>query len=242
MTMRIAVISDIHGNLTALEAVIADLRDASPDLVLHGGDLVYGGARPAEVVDRICDLGWLGVCGNTDEMLWAPEGLHELAAKSPKLKPLFTRFEEMIPTINARLGDDRIRWLKTLPYAQRRDAVALVHASSNNLWRGPMPEASDTELCETFACLDAPVAVYGHIHRPFVRSLPTMTVANTGSVSLSYDGDCRASYVVVEDKQATIRRVEYDVEREVEVLLQSGLPHAEWVAQTLRAGHFVPPE
>jgi len=60
--MRIAIVSDIHGNLTALEAVLADLRlGTAPDLILHGGDLAPGGARPAEVVDRIRQLGWEGV-------------------------------------------------------------------------------------------------------------------------------------------------------------------------------------
>jgi predicted MPP superfamily phosphohydrolase len=64
--MRLALISDIHDNLTALEAVLADLRETSPDLVLLGGDIVSGGSRPAEVVDRIRDLAWPGVlrqCG-----------------------------------------------------------------------------------------------------------------------------------------------------------------------------------
>jgi len=65
--MRIAIISDIHDNLTAFEAVLADLGKTAPDLVLHGGDLVGGGSSPAEVVDRVRDLGWLGVFGNSDE-------------------------------------------------------------------------------------------------------------------------------------------------------------------------------
>lgn len=56
--MRVAVISDIHGNLTAFEAVQADLRQVSPDVVLHGGDLADGGSIPTEIVDSIRDLGW----------------------------------------------------------------------------------------------------------------------------------------------------------------------------------------
>lgn len=62
--MRIAIVSDIHGNLTALEAVLADLRQTSPDLILHGGDLADSGSSPVEIVDRIRDLGWQGVVGN----------------------------------------------------------------------------------------------------------------------------------------------------------------------------------
>ena len=80
--MRIAVVSDIHGNLTAFEAVLADLRLTSPDLVLHGGDLPHGGASPAGIVDQIRDLGWQGVVGNADELLFRPESLDEFAGQS----------------------------------------------------------------------------------------------------------------------------------------------------------------
>ena len=68
--MRIAIIADIHGNLTALDAVLADLRQQKPDVVYHGGDLAFGGCNPAEVIDCIVQEGWKGVLGNTDEMLW----------------------------------------------------------------------------------------------------------------------------------------------------------------------------
>ncbi len=70
--MPIAVLSDIHGNLTALQAVLADLQQASPDVVFHGGDLADSGSSPTEVVDYIHDRGWIGVIGNTDQMLALP--------------------------------------------------------------------------------------------------------------------------------------------------------------------------
>ena len=244
--MRTAIVSDIHGNLTALEAVIADLKLTSPDLILHGGDLAYGGARPAEVVDRIRGLEWPGVCGNTDEMLWAPEELRKFASSSPTFEWVLNIIEDIIPETCARLGEDRMRWLQTMPYVQRRPGFALIHASPGDLWRAPLPDAGDDELQRVFAALDAPIIVYGHIHRPFVRELASMTIANTGSVSLSYDGDARASYLVVDESRVStdearpwVRRVEYDVEREARVLLKSGIPHSEWVSKTLRAGRFV---
>jgi diadenosine tetraphosphatase ApaH/serine/threonine PP2A family protein phosphatase len=68
-----------------------------------------------------------------------------------------------------------------------------------------------------------------------------MTIANTGSVSLSYDGDPRASYLLLDGPNVTIRRVEYDLEREADALLRSGLPHAGWLCQILRAGRYQRP-
>lgn len=83
--MRIAIVSDIHGNQTALEAMLADLRGISPDLIFHGGDLAASGASPVEIVDQVRDLGWPGVVGNTDEMLFRPESLREFIRQSPQL-------------------------------------------------------------------------------------------------------------------------------------------------------------
>lgn len=120
--MRIAVVSDIHGNLTALEAVIADLKTTAPDRILQGGDLAASGSRPAEVVDRIRDLGWPGVLGNTDEMLWAPQRQAELAEKAPHLRSLFqVVFEFIVPATRERLGDARIAWLRSLPAEWREE-------------------------------------------------------------------------------------------------------------------------
>jgi predicted phosphodiesterase len=79
--LRVAIVSDIHGNLTAFEAVLADLRETAPDLIFHGGDLVHGGSNSGEVVDWIRDLGWPGVLGNTDEMMFRPAALTEFGSQ-----------------------------------------------------------------------------------------------------------------------------------------------------------------
>ena len=240
--MRVAIISDIHGNRCAFEAVLADLRQVAPDRVVHGGDLAYGGAHPAEIIDQIRSLGWTGVRGNTDEMLWAPESLGEFAATAPKLAPLLAAIQELIPPTLASIGEERLRWLERVPQQYSGEGFSLVHASPGDLWRAPMPEAGDEELQRAYAPLGAPIVVYGHIHRPYVRRLEGMTVANTGSVSQSYDGDRRASYLVIDGETLTIRRVEYDVEREAKELLASGLPHARWLSRILLAGQYVPPD
>jgi predicted phosphodiesterase len=239
--MRIAIVSDIHGNRTAFEAVLADLRHTSPDLILHGGDLAASGANPAEIVDRIRDLGWQGVVGNTDEMLFMPEVLKENANPSPELQPLFAAIQEIATATCEALGEERLAWLRGLPRIQIRGPMALVHASPESRWKAPMPTASDAELESVYRPLGQPIAVYAHIHRSYIRSVSGMIVANTGSVSLSHDGDRRAAYLLLDDSQPEIRRVEYDIDSELEALSGCGLPHADWVAKMLESGCFQMP-
>src|SRR5580658_8739009 len=110
--MRIAIVSDIHGNRTAFEAILADLRQTSPDLILHGGDLADSGASPTEIVDQIRDLGWQGVVGNTDEMLFKPESLTEFASRLPNLQSMFAAIGEMAAATREALGEERLAWLR----------------------------------------------------------------------------------------------------------------------------------
>jgi putative phosphoesterase len=234
--MRIAIVSDIHGNRTAFDAVLADLRQTSPDLILHGGDLADSGASPVEIVDRIRDLGWQGVFGNTDEMLFRPESLQEFASQSPPMQPLFAAIEEMAAATREALAEERLTWLRGLPRIQIHSPIALVHASPQSPWHAPAPEAGDAELEAVYRPLGQPTAIYGHIHRSYIRSVAGMTVVNSGSVSLSYDGDRRAAYLLLEDGKPAIRRVEYDLDRELKSLAARGLPHADWIAKILESG------
>jgi putative phosphoesterase len=203
MATRVAVISDVHGSLTALEAVIADLAETRPDVVLQGGDLADAGASPAAVIDRVRELGWRGVMGNTDEMLHRPESLTEFSAPHPELAPMFAKIAEMAAWTRAQLGPGRLEWLRAQPGTQ---------------YEGP---------------LSRPVVVYGHTHVPFVRELGGLTVANSGSVGQPHDGDPRASYLMLESGHAVIRRVAYDLDKEVSRLRRSDLPHTEWIVRIL---------
>jgi predicted phosphodiesterase len=240
--MRIAIVSDIHGNRRAFDAVLADLREVAPELIVHGGDLSTGGAHPAEIIDRIQSLGWPGVCGNTDEMLWAPSRLTDFAATLPQLAGVFQRVQDTIPWTVAKLGPNRLRWLEKLPVRYVCEELTLVHASPNDCWRAPMPNANDEEFGRVYGPLNAKIVVYAHIHVSFIRHFDGWTIANTGSISQSYDGDTRASYLVVDDGNLTTRRVEYDVQSEADDLLKSGVPHADWMAKILLAGKYVPSE
>jgi putative phosphoesterase len=240
--MRVAIVSDIHGNLTALKAVITDLKMANPDLVVHGGDLAASGNRPAEVVDRIRELGWPGVVGNTDEMLWAPEEFDRQMKRASKLRVLLEiLFHEFAPATHELLGDERIQWLRALPPVWRNEEIVLAHASPSDLWQAPMPNCEEQQLIVTYGGLGSGVAVYGHIHRPYVRQVPEFVVANSGSVGMPYDGDPRASYLLIEDGNVTIRRVEYDVDAEIQQLHRSGYPRAAWLSKIRRQAKYVPP-
>jgi len=242
--MRIAIVSDVHGNFPALQAVVADLERERPELVVHGGDLALTGPQPADVVDLVRELEWPGVVGNTDELLWRPELRAPLQEASPGLGPLLELlFEDYAPVTRGRLGEERIEWLRGLPEEWRSgDDLALLHAAPGDLWKAPMPDADDEELREAYGKLRAELVVYCHIHQPFVRELGNgLTVANCGSVGMPFDGDPRASYLIVDDGEASVRRVEYDVERHVAALSDPGYPDVERLTRIAREGRFVAP-
>lgn len=220
--MKVAIVSDFHGNLVALEAVLADLDQAKPDLIAHGGDLAFNGPRPVECVDRIRELGWPGVVGNMDRALENPTG-------------------RRVTWASRQLGPERNAWLQSLPMEWRQeDQIALVHAVPGDLWRAIFPEADDAELRAVYGPLGARIAVYCHIHRSYVRTIGDLTVANSGSVGLPFDGDPRASYLVIQDGRVQNRRVDYDIEKAVADVMGSGLPEAEAVAIMYRTARPQP--
>jgi predicted phosphodiesterase len=236
--MRIAILSDIHGNRTALAAVLGDIRSQSPDLICHGGDIADAGSSPIEVLDQIRDLGFAGVCGNTDEMLIRPEALEAFAAQSKAPPVLWDQIRTIAAATRAALGEERLAWLRTLPLAIQRPGLALVHAQPGDCWRAPAADATDADFEAIYSSLGQPIVFYGHTHVPGIRHLsvplPKLLI-NTGSVGLPYDGDPRASYLILDNDVPTIRRVEYDVEKELQLLATCGLPGAEWTSKMLRA-------
>jgi predicted phosphodiesterase len=241
--MRVVIVSDVHGNLTAFDAVIADIERRAPDLVLHGGDLALMGAQPAAVIDRMRELGWSGIVGNTDEVLWRPQEQRRQEELAPKLGALLRLiFHEYAPATRQLLGEERVAWLRGLPAQQRLEDLALVHAAPDDLWRAPSPDAEDGELAAVYGPLGAATAVYGHIHRPYTRALTRLTVANSGSVGMPWDGDPRACYLLIEEGRPNVLRVEYDVEREAALLLGSGYPDAPRLAEMRRLGVFLRPD
>ncbi len=225
--MRLAIVSDIHGNLVALEAVLADLDQVRPDAVVLGGDIALGGPHPVEVVDRLRELGWPSVLGNTDDAL--DESRLPEAARTAFIGATSARTREM-------LGPERTAWLTGRPLRWNGDGIAVVHATPDDCWGIVTHDAPDEEMRQAFAPLGAATAVYGHLHHAFVRELDGMTVANTGSASLPPDGDVRACYAVIDDGRVEHRRVEYDIDRVAADFVAIDYPSAERYARWLRSG------
>jgi hypothetical protein len=150
-------------------------------------------------------------------------------------------FDVAGPATRDMIGQARLNWLRALPLELRHENLVLMHAAPGDLWKSPMHTAEDAELEATYGTLNASIVVYCHIHRPFIRKLQTITVCNSGSVGMPYDGDPRASYLLIDNGEPAVRRVEYDVEKEVSRLLASGYPQKEWLAEIRRRGSYIPP-
>jgi diadenosine tetraphosphatase ApaH/serine/threonine PP2A family protein phosphatase len=173
-------------------------------------------------------------------MVWTPTRVSEIFAASSHQQWRDVVLRTASWTCEA-LGNERIDWLRALPSRVTEQHISVVHARPDDCWRSPDAEATDEELLTTYAPLKSRVVIYGHIHRPYIRKLASMVVVNSGSVSLSYDGDPRAAYAVVDGEHITIRRVEYDIEREVRALVTRECPDAQWIAEMLRRGTPLPP-
>lgn len=207
--MKIAILSDIHGNLPALEAVTADIERWQPDQVLVNGDIVNRGPRSAACWEFVHARGWPSTMGNHEEYI-----LEHLAAETP---PDVTQVFYMSywTTHQFPQGGDAVA---ALPEQLSRTApdgseLRLRHGSMRRNTENVLPETPD----ETLAAQIAPApAVYAaaHAHVAFVRPLRRSLVLNSGSVGTPMDGDIRASYAQVTWENgrwhADIVRVPYD--------------------------------
>lgn len=245
--MRIALFSDIHGNLHAMEAVAASIRAGSFDAVFCLGDLGGYGAFPEEVQDLVEALGCPTVAGNYDVNVGedGPDcGCHytnpvEIALADRSFG--WTR-EHTSPHHKARL--------RALPREIRCDAdgrrVLLCHGSPRSITEYLFENRSEAFLRQFTARgihdAQADVICFGHTHVPYHRIVDGVHFVNTGSVGRPKDGDPRAGYCVLEIEPDGIRakqvRLEYDVEAACEALLARGLPR--YFADYLHTGGRAP--
>ena len=196
--MRDAVLFDVHGNIDALEAVLADLAASGCDGLILGGDLAYMGPAPEDCVDRLraFDGRVVAIRGNTDRMI--ANGDDHVAAWAAD-----------------RLGDERVSWLgglqpqRVLP---EHDAL-LVHAVPGDDERRIDPDTPDAIAEALVGDAGHATLLCGHVHIQYARRVGAVEVVNPGSVGFPFDGDPAAAWAIVEDGAVALRRTAYDVER-----------------------------
>ncbi len=254
--MRLAVLSDIHGNLFALEAVLSDLKAAGgSDRTWILGDLATGFSRPAECMKIIRDL--KGASPDTVDVIGGNVDRYLVTGYRRSIK---VNNAEEWATFGTSLRErerlnlfvlDRIGWedAETLLKAIRKELELEVpgygwligfHAAPGNDEQIILPETPDHEVLDTLSDSEGRLAFGGHTHKPMDRDLGRWRMVNPGSVGMPLDGDPRASYALVriENGQAQVenRRITYDIEAAVNDLYSNDCPEPERMAQVLRTG------
>lgn len=232
--MRIALIGDLHANLPALEAVLADARKAGMAVAWNIGDFTGYGPHPDEVVQLAIRDGYPSIIGNYDRKVL------RFFDKGVKTRHPLKRlaFEWAARQLSA----ESRAYLATLPEQRRLQAegwrVLLCHGSPQSIKEHLTPETPDARLAELAETAAAQVVVCGHSHLPFARRVAGTWFINTGSVGRPDDGDPRACYALLDlaPGELTVehRRVPYDVERTARDILAAGLPGE--FAEMLRRG------
>ena len=206
--MRYALISDIHGNLPALETVLREIAARSDiDAVYHLGDLVGYSPWPNEVIARLRSNGIAGVAGNYDSTVAADSAHCGCRSENPRQEELahfsyaWTRAQVSAES-KVFLGALPFRLdLKPLGGHVAGPTVTLVHATpmSNLVYvTEDRTDAFLTKMAAQAGLGAGDVLCFGHTHRPWVRVVEGVTFVNTGSVGRPKDGDPRAGYVVLE--------------------------------------------
>jgi len=250
--MKYALISDVHSNLPALEAVLADLDGRGDvDAVYHLGDLVGYAPWPNEVVALIRERGITGIAGNYDSTVandYKHCGCKADSRRAEELSHIsygWTR-EQVSAETKRFLGGLPFRMdLRVRGGHTSRPQTTLVHGSPtlNTLyWTEDRPDSFCEKMAKTAGLKEGDMISFGHTHKPWSREVGGIRFVNTGSVGKPKDGDWRAGYALIEAEEE-IRppefvRVEYDLERATEGVRRSGLPDE--FADQLRAGGGTP--
>ncbi|ACO46635.1 metallophosphoesterase family protein [Deinococcus deserti] len=239
--MRVAVISDVHGNAFALEATLREVRSAAPDIIVNLGDQVEGSADPGRAAQLQAELGAVEVRGNNEEKLW-PGG---------RRNPLSLQYGAWLAT---QLDKATVARLSALPLTARLDGgrVLACHGTPDSSWesllwvwdRGPdgrgfYRSRDPRELLAAVAPLQAEVIVCGHTHRPGATRVGDTLIVNAGAVSDQVDGDPRARWTLLERRGAgwavEFLAVAYDVQAAVS-WARTHTPFGDFQAQLLGSG------
>lgn len=228
--MRYALIGDVHGNLPALEAVLADVERRKVDAVYHLGDLVGYGPWPNEVVGRVRSAAIPGIAGNYDSYVATGYEMGDADGSSLANYAWTT----------AHCSVETRAFLSALPF--RLDVrpngghlpgptLTLVHATptlNTVAWWSDRPDAFHQEMADLAGARRGDVIACGHIHRPWAREIGGVHFASIGSVGRPKDGDWRACYVVLTMEGGRVEpefvRVDYDLQVAMRGIRESGLP------------------
>jgi putative phosphoesterase len=219
--VRVAALYDVHGNLRALDAVLAEVEAEDLDAIVLGGDFAAGPRGP-EVVDRLRDLGERAhfLSGNAEREMLEPRYL----ADDPGAA-------ERLGFVRDRLGVERMDFLGALPAHLELDVnglgrVLFCHGSPRTDMEILTRATPEERLRAALAGVDADVVVCGHTHMQFRRELDGYTVVNAGSVGMPYEGALGAYWALL-GPEIEHRRTEYDVEATVADARAIGYPAAD---------------
>jgi len=239
--LKVAIISDVHGNLTALETVLPAIRKEA-DRVVCLGDVAATGPQPHETIALLKELDLPCVLGNTDESLWkgAPDEFNRKGMSTDEVRRMkaldeWTRFQI---TNTDREGLSTFKPTITVRAADL--AILCYHGSPRSNTEGILPTTSDDELARVFSKREANIFAGGHTHRQMVRRWRNSIVVNPGSVGLPFeqygDGTTKnpawAEYVMLtlgeRELNVELRRVRYDLSKLTDAVRKSRMPDPEW--------------
>ncbi len=233
---RVAILSDIHGNLVALDACLADLvAQGGADAVVAAGDLCLDGPRPKKVLQRLEEVGAQCVRGNTERFI---AGIGE-----EQFSPNETA---QLTWTRKQLGEKWIAWMRELPFAMRvgeqQNELLVVHANPTNDTEHLWPDADEETLKRLIGEERAATIAFGHLHLPYVRHWRGKMLVDVASVGLPKDGDPRANYALFTERdggwEVKHRRVAFDVKKAATQLADCGIPESAELIATLRRHRY----
>jgi putative phosphoesterase len=234
--VRIAILSDIHGNLHALDRCLADLATrGGADVIVAAGDLCLEGPKPKGVLTRLRTVGAVSLRGNTDRMIGDAD-----------LNLLHPEDARAVRWARKKIGREWTIWLAQLPlslrYGDGTNGLLVCHANPKNDDQHVWPDADDGLLERLFGDVEARTVAFGHLHVPYVRVWRGRTLVNVASVGLPKDGDPRAHYAILTERaggwEVQPRRVDFDAKKVARQLKRSGIPDLAGRLATLRRHRY----